>query len=121
MGTYDCGLFAVAFATAEAHGRDPNACNFDQTAMRRHLYNCLSTGKLSPFPEIKPAYNHGCGLTSSDDISVHCYCRMPEIKGTPMVECSSCLKWFHVTCCQGSLSADQLNSSDIEWFCSFCA
>ena len=49
------------------------------------------------------------------------YCRVPEIKGTPMVEHSSCLKWFDVTCCQGLLSADQLNSSDIKWFCSFYA
>ena len=61
MGTYGCELFAVAFATAE---EDPNACNFDQTAMRRHLYNWKF------FAISKPAYNHGCGLTSSDDISV---------------------------------------------------
>ena len=50
-GSYDCGLFAIAFATALAHGMDPVECFFDQRKLRRHLYQCLVAGKLTPFPQ----------------------------------------------------------------------
>ena len=33
-GTYDCGLFAVAFATALAFGYNPGQYFFDQPSMR---------------------------------------------------------------------------------------
>ena len=120
MGSCDCGLFAIAFATAEAHGKDPAVCNFDQTAMKQHLYKCFSNGKLTPFPEKKTASVRSHGLKSRDDIAVHWYCRMPEINDIPMVECSICLKWFHVACCHGSPSVEQLNDFDMKWLCQFC-
>lgn len=103
MDSFDCGLFAIAFATAEAHGKDPKACCFDQSAMRQHLYKCFSRRKLTPFPEKKTTAVH-TALKSRDDIAVHCYCRLPELKNVPMVECSACLKWFHVACCDDSPS-----------------
>ena len=40
-GTYDCGLFAVAFATALALGIRPKECQFNQPEMRKHLFKCL--------------------------------------------------------------------------------
>ena len=36
-GSSDCGLFAVAFATAICAGCDPASSVFDQTSMRQHL------------------------------------------------------------------------------------
>ena len=27
-----------------------------------------------------------------DDLEEHCHCRMPELKGVPMIECTSCSK-----------------------------
>ena len=116
MGGYDCGLFAIAFATAEAHGKDPDVCNFNQAAMRQHLYRCFSSRKLTPFPEKE--HSRAGGLKSEDDIPVHCNCRMPEINDVPMIECSVCLKWFHVGCCH--YTDEQLNNSDVEWLCQFC-
>ena len=47
IGTWDCGLFAVAYAVEVCSG-----C-FDQTRMREHLYSCLQEGVLKPFPQIR--------------------------------------------------------------------
>ena len=46
-GGSDCGLFAIAFATALVNGIQPAQLNFHQDAMRRHLYNCLEKGELT--------------------------------------------------------------------------
>ena len=48
-GGSDCGLFAVAFATALANGLCPESYTFKQKEMRQHLYNCL---KLAMFPAV---------------------------------------------------------------------
>ena len=37
VGGSDCGLFAVAFATALCAGKDPFTCSFKQAQMRSHL------------------------------------------------------------------------------------
>ena len=44
-GTYDCGLFAVAFATALALGRRLEEFQFNQQEMRKHLYRCFERKK----------------------------------------------------------------------------
>ena len=38
----DCGIFAIAFATAIAHGLNPSRQNFNQQAMRAHLVDCFN-------------------------------------------------------------------------------
>ena len=40
-GGCDCGLFAIAFATALSLGKHPGQYLFDQGKMRRHLWNCF--------------------------------------------------------------------------------
>ena len=40
-GGYDCGLFAIAFATALVLGEKPGGFLFDQQKMRAHLIKCL--------------------------------------------------------------------------------
>ena len=48
-GICDCGLFAIANATAEAFDRSiPQA--FDEACMRDHLIQCFEKGELSMFP-----------------------------------------------------------------------
>ena len=49
-GTYDCGLFAVTFATAVTLGHNPGQFLFDQRAVRRHLWTCLNNKKMVMFP-----------------------------------------------------------------------
>ena len=47
-GSADCGLFAIAFATAIALGISPEYIHFQQGEMRQHLLTCLSNG-MFPF------------------------------------------------------------------------
>ena len=49
-GASDCGLFAVAFATALCSATDPNTMVFEQQDMRGHLLGCIDAGILTPFP-----------------------------------------------------------------------
>ena len=49
-GVKDCGLFAIAFATALAFGENPSNIKFCQESMRAHLINCLERDELIPFP-----------------------------------------------------------------------
>jgi len=40
-GSNDCGLFAVASATAFCFGMDPTTQDWDQEAMRQHIARCF--------------------------------------------------------------------------------
>ena len=41
-GYNDCGVFAAAYCTALAHGKDPGSFTYDQSITRKHLEQCLS-------------------------------------------------------------------------------
>ena len=45
-GTYDCGLFALAFATCFVFNVSPADQQYDQKAMRKHLYQCMLNNTL---------------------------------------------------------------------------
>ena len=49
-GGYDCGLFAIAFATAIVFGKQPGLFCFDQPKMREHYKKCLEQGHITKFP-----------------------------------------------------------------------
>ena len=116
-GTYDCGLFSIAYATSLAYGVDPTCCLFNQLKMRRHLYQCLLKRRMSPFPhtEVTTVIK---SMRARDDIEVHCHCRMPELKDVPMIECTKCTKWFHADC--EAVTKQILDDSQVEWFCRYC-
>ena len=46
----DCGLFAVANATALCIGDDPTSLVYNQDEMRDHLLSCLETETMAVFP-----------------------------------------------------------------------
>ena len=48
-GSKDCGLFAVAYATSIAFGKDPTKKILYQDKMRTHLVDCLQKGHMSLF------------------------------------------------------------------------
>jgi len=50
IGAKDCGVFAIAFATAIAHRLNPSRQNFNQQAMRAHLVDSFNNKLLTPFP-----------------------------------------------------------------------
>ena len=48
---YNCGLFAIEFATDVLNGLSPADSCFDASLMRSHLFQCLETEKLTAFPK----------------------------------------------------------------------
>ena len=87
----------------------------DQSNIGRHLYQCFVKRRMAPFP-YSSARNTGSG--KRDGIEVHCRCRMQELKGVPMIECTCCSKWYHVDC---KVVPDQvLEVSQSEWNCKDC-
>lgn len=48
-GGCDCGLFAIAVATALAFHQDAKTLTFEQTLMRPHLIQCFEKRELTPF------------------------------------------------------------------------
>ncbi len=109
-GSYDCGLFAIAFATEVAHSKDPGACRFEQCKMRKHLFKCIRSGTLTPFPQQRRL--SGGGVKTRDDIEVHCWCRMPELKDFTMIECTSCIKWFHIFCDDANICEENMDDTN---------
>ena len=49
-GSKDCGLFAIAIATAIAYGADITVLRFNQAATRSHLVQCFTDKVLTLFP-----------------------------------------------------------------------
>ena len=116
-GGYDCGLFAIAFATAIVLGNEPGKFFFDQSVMRRHLKNCLESENMSLFPVKRTRRGEG-KVKSEDSIEVFCECRMPPLPGVDMVQCSSCEEWFHVSCV--SVPSKAMECTKEQWFCQQC-
>ena len=52
----DCGLFAIANAVELLLDRNTNfsTMNFDQDRMRQHMFDCLLSCQLLPFPKLEP-------------------------------------------------------------------
>ena len=49
-GGADCGLFAIANATAIAFGKNPCKLQFMQASLRSYLVDCFNSKLISPFP-----------------------------------------------------------------------
>ena len=115
-GTFDCGLFAIANATALANGISPGTQLYDQTKMRRHFWNCLKAGKLTPFPVLK---TRRCSdrVKSTDTIELSCECRLPNSMN--MIECSTCKTWHHIACQE--VSDEALEDKNAIWLCKNCS
>ena len=117
-GGCDCGLFAIAFATALANGIPPGKFIFDQSKMRKHLYMCLEKGEMVMFPTVKER-RVPTKVKNRDEIDIYCECRMPELRNVEMVECCKCKEWYHVHCVSVPRSA--LADKKIKWFCNSCS
>ena len=115
-GTYDCGLFTIANATALANGISPGSQLYDQTKMRRHLWNCLKARKLTPFPVLK---TRRCSdrVKSTDMIVLSCECRLPDTRN--MIQCTNCKTWYHIKCQE--VSKEAVENKDVIWLCKNCS
>lgn len=115
-GSYDCGVYAIAYATALSYGQDPASHHYNQENMRTHLRSCVLARKLKVFPH-KAISASGC-FRSIEKVPVFCLCRMPEIDRLPVIECSICQEWFHIDVCI-KVPANSLKKN-VEWFCNCC-
>ena len=115
-GGSDCGLFAIASATAICNGQSPENIQFDQSQMRPHLLKCLEDKLLMPFPStIAPRRRPR--ITSCERIHVYCTCRLPD-EGRKMVQCTSCTRWYHCDCMKISTKRmKSIENSNRPWYC----
>jgi len=96
----NCGLFAIAFAIALAHGEQPGYCLFDQNKLQ---LKSLQEGEMTPLPSKKNQRN-GCRVKTWNMMQVHCICRMLNNMGTsimrdwPSIRIQSMLPRFIVDC-----------------------
>ena len=90
---YDCGVFAIAFATSILNGDDPAALLYS-TGMRKHLLECLIAKEITPFPSDKT--NPGLPIVQ-ETRELGCYCR-GVIQQLPSVQCTLCSLKCHTSC-----------------------
>ena len=115
-GHADCGLFAIAFATALCSGKDPTEINFIQHQLRKHLQECLVERDIAGFPQTRRKRTPG-KTERTENFQVYCVCRQPE--GGEMIECNACQEWFHDLCVKTSTFV--WKKSDAVWFCNACS
>lgn len=97
-GGYDCGLFAIVFATVLVFGKQQGAFLFNQQKMRVHLVRCLEHRQMSMFPT-KKRRRTGSKAKCVEEIQIYCICRMPELPDLNWIKCSSCKGWYHSDTC----------------------
>ena len=81
IGSLDCGLFAIAFATELCKtlgSLDLDKVIFEQSMMRQHLEHCIRENRKEVFPKhILPL--NDLPVPDIFHIELFCYCKMPDI------------------------------------------
>ena len=81
-GSYHCGLFAIAFATALALREKLELFFFDQWNMRAHLRQCFGwkDENVSSPPKAESKMS---AVKTTEEVQVYWKCRMPGLPGEP--------------------------------------
>jgi hypothetical protein len=115
---YDCGVFAIAFATSLAFGEDPRELVYSSDTLRPFLIDCFRKNVLSTFPSIRNSKPIGFGRFRSFSIDIYCSCRRTDYNSTSsewqMVVCDKCNECFHRMC------VDNYPKKEGSWMCSHC-
>ena len=96
-GGSDCGLFAVAFATAICYSINPSTLVFSQSGMRNHFIHCIHDKKMTLFPNAAAKSEKSACLRKISK-PLFCVCRMPDTFDSNTIECYTCKELFHRTC-----------------------
>ena len=96
-GESDCGIFAIAFATALIHGHHPGKYIFQQSLMHKNLLTCPEKGQLIMFP-IKGAWPKKL-KKQTEIVPMNCTCRLPELPGYNWIRCYTCIEYCYVCEC----------------------
>ena len=95
LGSSDCGLFALAFATDLCHGLDPSTQSYNQKDIRQHYVHCLESRRMTPFPKTNKRVQYHISWNKTD-VPIFCLGRLPNER--EYVQCSSCHGWYHLEC-----------------------
>ena len=99
--SYDCGVYAIAYASELLFGQDPVLCDFvtEASAMRSHLINCFENGKIERFPcKGTRSIRIGRRVRKSLCVNIFCSCHLPNDPQRSMIMCNQCRKWYHTEC-----------------------
>ena len=111
---HDCGIFAIAFATALSEGKRPEELLFKKETLRKHLLKCLQEENITQFP--CKTVKRGYSVKNREKIDIFCKCRTQE--GGSMIQCSWCKEWYHKECIKVPLLA--WKNRKYKWVCEFC-
>ena len=117
QGGSDCGVFAIAFATALVFGQCPSMRNYTQKKMRQHLLDCIEKKELTPFPSRKVNTRYYSPLYHFYTVMVICKCR--GVEAGIQIMCDHCGMWYHIACIGMAKDSPLLNDSNA-WLCSSC-
>ena len=92
QGCDDCGQFEIAFATSLARGEQPGGFFYEQKVMRKHFIESLEKQNITAFP-VQKIRCHGSKVRHSAKIPIHCVCRLSNLEGIKMIECSYLLTY----------------------------
>jgi hypothetical protein len=112
----DCGVFALAFATAVCFGYEVSHCSFDVVKMRSHLWKCMKEGHMEMFPckRVRPT-----DQPKVVRVKIYCDCRQIHNKAKDsMARCDTCKKWYHRQCQR--IPKDVFAKRGAKWTCSSC-
>jgi polycystin 1L2 len=105
INNYDCGVYAIAFATALIFDTDPSKITFDSQNMRQHLIEYFTQQILTSFPSLNLLYPFKEKLPAQI-VQVYCLCRRPlrfrlgknAKKEEKLTQCELCNDCFHRSC-----------------------
>ena len=92
---FDCGIFAIAFATDLLYGNSPSNVSCEHEKIRKHLSICLQQSSFTSFPR---ASGEACKTRSfAYNLDVYCTCQelyfeedIERDEGYFMAQCCSC-------------------------------
>lgn len=115
IGSADCCLFALEFATDLCQGLDLTTQRYDQALMRQHYVTCLESAKVTPFPKTIRRVPHHV-VENKTLVQIFCKCRLPNDK-KEYVMCFRYSSWYHPECVQ---VPDWAINSKRKWQCQKC-
>jgi hypothetical protein len=77
----DCGVFALAFATAICLGYKVSHCHFDVEKMRSHLWKCMKEERMEMFPCKRI---HPTEQPKVVRVNIYCNCRQIKLVSSTM-------------------------------------
>lgn len=122
--SFDCGVYAIAFATSLAFSQNPSAIDYDSKLLRNHLIFCFEKKELYPFPSkmrLKPFPDVNTTTTR-----IYCHCRRTDLRLNEqweMIDCAGCGEDFHRMCDNNIPPFTQENKEErreLQWLCKIC-